>query len=427
MTRYSLLLTLFFVLLAPAGANEPLNRIVAVINDDVITLSQLEDRVRLIRQQLEERNTQLPPAAALRRQVLERLIVENLQLQMAERSGIRVDDETLNAALRNMAAQNGMNLSEFRELLIRDGYDYETFREQLRDEITMKRIRQQMVESRVHVTQQEIDNLLASAAGYSDQDREYRLSHILVSIPEAATPDQVEAARKRAEDILARLRAGADFAQTAIAESDSQQALNGGDLGWRKTGKLPSFFSDVVNELQKGQISNLIRSPSGFHIIKITDIRGDERHVVNQTHARHILLRPDTLTSEADIRVRMQQLHDRILGGEDFAKLARSHSQDTGSAVRGGDLGWVNPGDMVPEFEEAMNRLQPGEVSEPVKSRFGWHLIQVLERRQYDNTEEYRRARARESILRRKRDEELEVWLRRLRDESYVEYHLDES
>ncbi len=418
---------LFFLLLpGPAPAREALNRIVAVVNDDVITASQLDERVNLIRQQLEERDTRLPPASVLRRQVLERLVVESLQLQVAERSGIRVDDEALNAALRTMAQQNGMNLEEFRDLLVRDGYDYESFREQLRNEITMKRIRRQMVENRVQVTQQEIDNQLANTSG-EGRNREYHLAHILVSVPEAATPEQVQAARKKAEDILARLRAGADFAQTAIAESDGQQALAGGDLGWRSNDKLPTLFSDVVGELQKGQISDLIRSPSGFHIIKILDIRGDERHVVEQTHARHILLRPDALTSEADVRLRMQQLRARIIGGEDFGKLARAHSQDKASAVRGGDLGWINPGDMVPEFEQAMNRLEPGEVSEPVKSRFGWHLIQVLDHRHRDITDEYRRARARESIRQRKTDEELEIWLRRLRDESYVEYHLDDS
>lgn len=427
MKIYTLILTLFISLPAAAGTGEPLNRIVAVVNDDVITENQLNDREALIRKQLAEQNTQLPARAVLRRQVLERLIVDKLQLQMAERSGIRVDNETLNASLQRMAAQNGMTLSDFREVLEQDGYGYETFREQLRDEIAMKRIRQQMVENRVQVTQQEIDNLLTNAASNKDHDREYRLSHILVSVPEAATPQQLQAARKRAEEILARLRAGADFAETAVAESDGQQALNGGDLGWRRGGKLPSFFSGVVSHLDKGQISELIRSPSGFHIVKITDIRGDERHIVQQTQARHILLRPDALHSESDVKRRLEQLRQRIENGEDFAKLARSHSQDTGSASRGGELGWVNPGDMVPEFEQAMDRLKPGEVSAPVQSRFGWHLIQVEARRQHDNTEEYRRASARESIRRRKSDEELEIWLRRLRDESYVEYRLDAS
>jgi peptidyl-prolyl cis-trans isomerase SurA len=320
-----------------------------------------------------------------------------------------------------------MSLTQFREVLEAEGYDYAAFREQFRGQLTMNRIRQEMVENRIQVSEQEIDHLLATAASFNDENREYRLSHILVSIPEAASPEQVQQAKQRAEDMLSRLRAGADFEQTAIAESDGQQALNGGDLGWRKTGQLPSFFSDVVGQLQKGQISEPIRSPSGFHIVKIADIRGDERHLINQTRVRHILLRPDTLVSESEVKTRMDQLYERIAQGEDFEVLARSHSQDPGSASEGGDLGWVAPGEMVPEFEEAMNKLQPGQTSHPVESRFGWHLIRVEDRRQHDDTAEYRRTRARESIRQRKTDEELEIWLRRLRDEAYIEYHLDQS
>jgi peptidyl-prolyl cis-trans isomerase SurA len=406
---------------------EALNRIVAVVNDDVIVESELAAREAMIVDQLRQQHAQLPPRPTLRKQVLDRLVLENLQLQMAERTGIRVDDETLNASLRNLAKQNGMTLTEFREVLERDGFDYAAFREEFRDQIIMNRIRQEMVDKRVQVTEQEVDQLLATAASHNDQDREYRLAHILVSVPEAASPEQVQAARQRAEDILARLREGADFEQTAIAESDGQQALSGGDLGWRKTGQLPSFFSDTVGRLKQGQVSDLIRSPSGFHIIKIMDIRGGERHVVKQTHARHILLQADALVSESEVSSRMGQLRERIEQGEDFATLARSHSQDPGSASEGGDLGWITPGQMVPEFEKAMDQLQPGEISEPVESRFGWHLIQVLDRRERDDTREYRRNRAREAIRQRKADEELEIWLRRLRDESYIEYIADES
>jgi peptidyl-prolyl cis-trans isomerase SurA len=406
---------------------EPLNRIVAVVNDDVILESELENREAMVVDQLQQQQAQLPPQSVLRKQVLDRLVLENLQLQMAERSGIGVDDEMLNSNLRTLASQNGMTLTQFREVLEKDGFDYVAFREQFRNQLTMNRIRQEMVDNRVQVTDQEIDNLLATAASFNDQNREYRLSHILVSVPEAASPEEVQKAKARAENILARLRQGADFEQTAIAESDGQQALSGGDLGWRKTGQLPTFFSDVVGELQNGQISDLIRSPSGFHIIKIMDIRGDERHLIEQTHARHILLRPDALVSEKEIRLRMQQLRERIEQGEDFATLARSHSQDPGSASKGGDLGWITPGQMVPEFEKAMDALAPGEISEPTQSRFGWHLIQILERREHDDTKDFRRNRARESIRQRKIDEELEVWLRRLRDESYIEYMFDAS
>ncbi len=427
MRLISLLLTLVFALPAQSFANVPLNHIVAVVNDSVVLKSELDNRERLIIEQLQSQKAQLPPRDLLRKQVLDRLILENLQLQMAERTGIRVDDETLNSSLRGMAKQNGMTLTEFREVLEKDGFDYQAFREEFRNQIIMNQIRQQMVDNRIQVTDQEIDNLLESAAEFNDQSREYLLSHILVSLPEAASPEQIQTAKQRAEAILARLRDGAGFKQVAIAESDSQDALDGGSLGWRKTGQLPSLFSDVVGQLKPGQVSELIRTPSGFHIVKIEAVRGGEKHTVHQTMASHILLRPDALVSEKDIKTRIGQLYDRIAGGDDFAELARAHSQDPGSASRGGSLDWVTPGQMVPEFEKAMNKLEIGEVSKPVKSRFGWHLIKVLDRREHDDTEGYRRARARDSIRQRKTDEELEIWLRRLRDESYVEYINDDS
>ncbi|HFD80253.1 MAG TPA: molecular chaperone SurA [Gammaproteobacteria bacterium] len=427
MKKLAVLFALALALVSNTGfAIEELNHIVASVNDDVILASELKNREDMIVAQLQQQHAQLPSRDVLRKQVLNRLILENLQLQLAERNGVRIDDETLNKALRNLAAQNGMTLTQFREALEKDGFSYVAFREQLRNQLTMNRIRQQMVDNRVQVTEQEVDNLLATAENYNDQNREYRLAHILVSVPEGASPEQIQKAKKRAEDILARLRKGADFEQMAIAESDGQQALEGGDLGWRKTGQLPSLFTNVVGQLRKGQISDLIRSPSGFHIIKIMDIRGDQRHLIQQTHARHILMRADAMSSEEEVKQRLEQLRERVAEGEDFAKLARANSQDPGSAEKGGDLGWVNPGDMVPEFERAMDKLGKGQVSEPVKSRFGWHLIQVLDRRQHDDTEEYRRARARESLIKLKKDEETEIWLRRLRDEAYVEYYPDQ-
>ncbi len=424
MIRY---LILGFALQVSTLAAEPLNRIVATVNDNVVLESELNNREAMITKQLQQQNAQLPAADALRKQVLDRLIIENLQLQLAERSGIRIDDVTLNKNLQTMAGQNNMTLGEFRLVLEKDGFNYVAFREQFRNQLTMNRIRQQMVDNRVEVTEQEVDNLLATAASFNDQHREYNLGHILISVPEAATPEEIQQGTERADSMLERLRNGSDFEQMAIAESDGQQALGGGNLGWRKTGQLPSFFSDVVGGLQVGQISEAIRSPSGFHIIKILDIRGDERHIIKQTKARHILLRPDTLVSEEEIMTRITQLHDRIVQGEDFGPLARAHSQDPGSGSEGGELGWVTPGQMVPEFEEAMNKLEIGDVSQPIKSRFGYHLIQVTDRREQDNTKDYRRTQARESIRKRKTDEELEIWLRRLRDESYVEYHLTEQ
>jgi len=426
MKAKTLYLPLILLFAGNGLAEQTLNRIVASVNNDVVLDSELRNRSTMVISQLQTQQAELPSRSALQKQILDRLILENLQLQMAERNGIRIDDETLNNNMRKLAKQNDMSLSEFRGALEQDGYDYVAFREQFRNQITIKQIRQQMVENRVEVTEQEVDHLLATAATFNDQNREYHLAHILVSTPEAASPKQIQEARIRADDILARLGDGADFEQMAIAESDGQQALSGGDLSWRKTGQLPSFFSDVVGQLQIGQISDPIRSPSGFHIIKIMDIRGDQRQLIKQTRTRHILLHPDTLVSEQEIKTRMEQLRERIAQGEDFAVLARAHSQDPGSGSEGGDLGWVTPGQMVPEFEQAMDELAIGEVSQTVQSRFGWHLIQVQDRREQDETDDYRRTRARESIRQRKTDEQLEIWLRRLRDEAYVEYHLNE-
>ena len=423
-----LLLPLLFLLPAllsapgRVAANVPLNRIIAIVNDDVVLQSELAKRENMILEQLRQQKAKLPPPDVLRRQVLERLILENLQLQMAERAGIRVDEETLNAGLRRLAQQNGTTLTEFQSMLEADGMNYQAFREEFRRQIIRSRLRQQMVDNRIQVTEQEIDNLLETAAAASDTEREYHLLHILVSLPESASPEQIQAAQARAQNILARLRGGADFRQTAIAESDSQDALEGGDLGWRKAGQLPSFFTQVIGELQRGQFSELIRTPSGFHIVKLEGVRGEDKHLVEQTRASHILLRPDALHDEHEIRTRINQLRARILAGDSFEELARAHSQDPGSASEGGDLGWVNPGQMVPEFEQAMNALEPGEISEPVKSRFGWHLIKVTGRRQHDDTQQFRRARARETIRKRKAEEELDIWLRRLRDEAYVEF-----
>ena len=318
-----------------------------------------------------------------------------------------------------------MTLSEFRDKLESEGFNYIVFREQLRNEITMNRVRQQMVENRIQVSEQEIDNLLASTRSLEERNKAYRLAHILISVPDAASPEQLSKARARAEVILAKLRTGEDFAKLAIAESDGQQALEGGDLGWREASKLPSLFTDEVRKLKKGEISDVIRSPSGFHIIRITDSRGGEAHDITQTRARHILLKPNAFTTTSDIRTRLEQIRERIVQGDEFEALANAYSEDPGSASQGGDLGWVSPGTMVPEFEKVMSQLQPGEISEPIESRFGWHLIQVLERRRHDNSSEYRRAQAREAIRRRKTDEEMETWIRRLRDESYIEYQLN--
>jgi len=403
-----------------------LDRIVAIANDNVITLSELDAETRAIKQQLQGQNTNPPPDNILRKQVLERLIVKRLQLEVAARNNVRVDDQTLNLALRNIATQNNLSLGQFRDVLEKEGFSFDKFRENIRDEITIRRLQARQVDNRVTVTDREVEDFLATQGARASANREYHLAHILIAVPEASSPEKIQAARQEADEVLHKLRSGADFGQIAVASSDGQQALQGGDLGWRKAGQLPTIFSDVIINMQEGEISDLIRSPSGFHIIRLVAIRGESQHVITQTQARHILVRTDELTSERDARVRLAQLKERIDGGESFTDLARSHSDDKGSAVNGGDLGWVSPGDLVPQFEEAMNALQPSQVSEPFETQFGWHIVQVLSRREYDNTEEFKKAQARNLLRQRKIEEELQTWLRRLRDEAYVEYRLEE-
>lgn len=410
---------------APAAAfsanTTELDRIVAVVDDDVITRTELNDKLDSVEKQLRQQNVALPGEDTLRKQVLERLILTHIQLQLAARSGIQVDDDTLNRTISTVAAQNKLTLSEFRNVLERDGVDFAQFREEMRDEIILRKLRQRQVDSRITVTNQEIDNLLATQKRQGNISDEYRIGHILIALPEAATPKQIQAAREKAQTVLSELRHGADFGKTAITFSDGQQALDGGDLGWRRAGELPTMFSDVVLQLKVGEISDLIRSSSGFHIIKLLDHRGGDRHITTQTHARHILIRPNELISDDDARRKLEEIRDRIEHGENFAAMAEAYSDDKANSGNGGDLGWVNPGEMDPDFEAAMDALQPNQLSQPVRTRFGWHLIEVLGRRNQDVTEEFERTKAREQIYQRKIEEESMNWLRRLRDEAYVE------
>jgi peptidyl-prolyl cis-trans isomerase SurA len=409
------------------GQRQSLNSIVAVVNDDIILSSELDNATRSVVKQLEEKGTPLPEKSVLEKEVLDKLIMESLQLQLAASNGITIDDSQLNTEIKELAENNGVSLTEFRNILERDGYSYQAFREDLRKQLTIMQVRRMMVASTIKVNDQEIDNLLATLKSSGQGGVEYHLGHILIAIPEAASPGEIQATKARAENTLQRLRGGADFAEVALVTSDSQTALEGGDLGWRNLGQLPSMFLDTVKGMQVGDISDLIRSSGSFHIIKLLGKRGDERHFVEQTRVRHILIKTDEVNTDEDVQTRIRQLELRLRGGEDFATLALANSQDTLSAARGGDLGWINQGDTVPEFEEAMNSLAPGEISQPVKTEFGWHLIQVQERRTHDSTEEYERTKVRDLIRSKKYEEELFLWLRRLRDESYVEYRIDKS
>ena len=409
------------VLTAVATA-EPIDRIVAVVNDDVILASELDERYRQVLQRLKKEGRRLPDEQTLKRQVLERLILEKLQLQLADRNNIRVDDEALNAHLERLARENGLSLEGFRQALEAQGVDYAAFREEVRRQMRLQRLHRQMVRNRVRVTDQEIDNLLANRKAWGDAGTRYHLAHILIPVPDGASPKQVQAARRKAERIHSRLLEGADFAATAMAESAARTALEGGDLGWRRLDQLPESFAEAARRLKPGEISDPFQGPGGFHIIKLLEIKGEQApRIVRQTHVRHILIKPNPLLPPEEARHRAEQIRQRILNGEDFADLARAHSEDTLSAAKGGDLGWVNPGQMVPAFEEAMDRLKPGEVSPVVRSPFGLHIIQVRGRREKDSTEDFQRARARQIIRKRKEEEELQHWLQRLRDEAWVE------
>ncbi|SEP13257.1 peptidylprolyl isomerase [Aquisalimonas asiatica] len=404
---------------------QTLDRIVAVVNEDVILQSELEAEIATVHQRMQAQNQQPPPQDALIDQVMEQLIMERLQLAQANRMGIGVDDNTLNAAVQRIAQQNNMNLQQFRQAVAREGMDFAQFREDLRTDIKLQRLHQQQVQRQIEVTSRDIEEFLESSAGGAD-DMEFRVAHILLSVPEGADPEAAEEAEARAEELLTRLRDdGEDFATVAAEASDAQDALEGGDLGWRQAGELPSMFQDEVMSLSNGEIAGPIRSSSGVHIVKLVDSRSSDQEIVEQTRARHILIQPSEVVSREDARTRLESLRDRIEQGESFGDLARAHSDDQGSASRGGDLDWVSPGQLVPEFEETMDSLEPGEISEPFETQFGWHIVQVAERREHDSTQERRRAQAVQQIRERRSEETLENWLRELRDDAYVEVRLD--
>ncbi len=410
---------------AKLTVENPLDRIVAVVNDEVITALELKAEMGLIKKQLRQQNTRLPNDAVLEKQLLERMILRRIQLQMAKRGSIRVDDDMLNRTLENIAAQNRMSLSQFRATLQSEDIHFAHFRENMRDEITINRLQQRQVRNRIVVTQQEIDNFINNQKLRGGEDKEYHLGHILISVPEAASAQEIKTARIEAEKMVHDLRTDADFTQTAISSSDGQQALEGGDLGWRRADALPSLFADWVVQQVVNNVSDALRSPSGFHIIKMLDIRDNQpQHMVTQTHARHILIKPIDEADSNDARARLEKIRGRIIAGEAFSALAKAHSDDPGSGVEGGELGWVSPGEMVPNFEQSMSALAVDELSKPVRSRFGWHLIQVLERRKQDVTEQVQNKNASDAIRARRLDPAMQAWVRRLRDEAFVQNRL---
>ena len=401
-----------------------LDRIVAVVNDEVITQQELAARVDFAFRQLRQQGTPPPTREVIERQLIERLIADRVQMQHARDIGLRVDDAELDRAIARIADENKLSPTQMRATLEKDGVSFEKFREDIRSEITLSRLREREVAQKIVITEAEIDNFIQAQQTQGRND-EYNLSHILVTVPENATPEQLQTRRTRAEQALAQLKGGTDFRQIAAAFSDAPEALQGGLIGWRESSRLPGLFLDAVRPLKTGDLSELLRSPNGFHILKLNERRGGQAPImVQQTRARHILIKTNELVSEAEARNRLLILKERLDNKGDFAELARSRSED-GSAARGGDLGWLNPGDTVPEFEQAMNALKPGEISAPVRSAFGWHLLEVLERRTQDMTREGQRLNARQALRERKTDEAYQEWVRQLRDRAYVEQRLE--
>ena len=417
---------------AAPRSSTSLDRIVAVVNDEVITATELGLRLRIAEQQLRRQNIALPPTEVLQRQVLERIIIDRAQVQLARETGVRVDDATVNATIARIAENNRLELPQFRARLEADGVSFARFREDVRDDIAMTRLRDREVDSRIQITEAEVENFLAEQAGVAAGSLEYNIAQILLRVPDNAGTDRIEQIRKQAEDLAAQARSGADFARLAASFSAGPEALNGGELGWRSADRLPTLFVDAIKNLKPGQIAPIVRSPGGFHVLKLSGQRNAVESRVatgplQQTRARHILLRVSDLTPEPEVRRRLAELRERaVKGGQDFGSLARLHSVDP-SSTRGGELGWLYAGDTVPEFERAMDALKPGEISEPVQSPFGWHLIQVLERRTDESPIERNRLAARQALRERKSDEAYQEWLRQLRDRTYVEVRLDEA
>lgn len=404
-----------------------LDRIVAVVNDEVITRLDLDERLKIAIKQLNSQGTPLPPRAALEKQILDRLVTDRVQLREAKETGLRVDDTELDRAINRIAQENNFTLETMRQTLEKDGVPFSGFREDIRNEIVMARLREREVDNRIVVTEGEIDNFLSLQQAQVGGSDEYNLSHILVVVPENASPEQIQARRSRAEQAYAQLKSGADFRQVVAMFSDAPEATQGGAMGWRESSRLPTMFVDALKEMRAGELSPILRSPNGFHILKLNDNRGGGSPViVQQTRARHILIKTNELVSENEARNRLRTLKERLENNADFSELARAHSEDA-SATKGGDLGWLSPGDTVPEFERAMNTLKPRQISDPVQTPFGWHLIQVLERRSEDMSKERGRLMARQALRARKSDEAYQEWVRQLRDRAYIELRLEEK
>ncbi len=404
-----------------------IDRIVAIVNQGVITEQELENRMRSVASQLQKQGTELPAENILRKQILERLITDSLQLQFATQTGLKVDDNQVNRAVERIADQNQMTITEFSEALAKDGVNFSKFKADLRNEITIARLRERDVDSKVTVTDTEIDNLLTTQASSGDTQEEYEIAHILIRTPDESASDEIKKAKAKAEKALAALKSGSQFSKVSATYSDAPNALEGGGLGWKPASQVPTLFLEALKPLSAGEFTQILRSPNGFHILKLNNKRGNNAPlVIEQTHARHILIKFTEIMSEKEAKNKIDGIKERLDNHENFEALARQYSDDS-SASSGGDLGWLNPGDTVPPFEKAMNELKVDQISTPVKTQFGWHVIQVIERRTQDMSKEAKRLKARQEIRARKSDDAYQDWVREMRDRAFVEYKLEDQ
>jgi peptidyl-prolyl cis-trans isomerase SurA len=403
-----------------------LDRIAAVVNDGVVLTSELDEQTEEVIARLRQQNTELPARNVLRRQILERLVVEEIQMQRAGKLGIQVSDEMLNGALADVADRNNISFADLPRELERQGVDYRTYREEIRKQLTLQLLRQRDVIARINVSPRELDQALVRQANSPDLNSEYNVSHILVSVAVTASPEQIQGRESRAKEVFDKAKGGQDFAQLAVTYSDSTTNIEGGSLGWRRGSQLPSIVSELIAKMKPGEVSDPIRTPSGFHLFRLNEIRGGtQQSVVSQVHARHILLRTNELEDDQTVQQKLAEIRKRILeGGEDFGAIAAVTSQDPGSGAQGGDLGWAGPGTFVPEFEQQLDKLKENDITEPFKSQFGWHIVQLLGRRTHDVTQDKIRQQVFAQLRESKAEEETELWLRRLRDEAFVDYRM---
>jgi len=419
MKRIIVFLLLSFSLIQAQAQTGYIDSIIAIVEDDIITNNELTSEVNRIRQEYASRGRNLAPSDALNRQVLELMIIKSILIQQAAQRGVIITDTQLNSTLQNLASNNNKTLGEFREALLASGIDYDDFRDDIKDELAINTIKNSYANQNIDIAEQEIDDFI-NRQGSDSESLEYKLAHILIALPDGASTEQVAAARSRVEDIIVQLKQGANFTELAQNYSAGGNALEGGDLGWRKLAQIPSLFSGIVQQMKVGDYSEAIRSASGFHLVRLEDKRDTEQVIVEQTHARHILIKPDQITSEEQARQKLESIREEILQGADFTELAKKYSDDPGSKGLGGDLGWFDKGTMVPTFEQVLESTNPGETSAVFRSRFGWHFLQVLGRKKVDDTEESKRKKILEQLQSQKKDEVLDLWQRRLRDQAFV-------